>query len=168
MSQTEYRPAETKDPTATIDFDKTPPPARFRLKAQLVDSGSQSWVLAESGNLQIKIRVYAPHEGENAMHAHHNQEHSFVVLQGDARFYGPRGETWDLGRNEGIMLPEGTYYSFENAGDDPLVVLRIMAAMPDQGDPDKRLGIHGEQIDPHTAENKRPEKTVFREGEYYE
>jgi mannose-6-phosphate isomerase-like protein (cupin superfamily) len=117
---------------------------------------------------QIKIRVYAPHEGENAMHAHHNQEHSFVVLQGSARFFGPRGEAWELGHNEGIMLPEGTYYSFENSGDDPLVVLRIMSAMPENGDPDKRLGVHGEQIEPHSPENKRPDTTVFREGEFYE
>jgi mannose-6-phosphate isomerase-like protein (cupin superfamily) len=168
MSETEYRPVEVNDPTATVDFANTPPPSRFRLKAQLVDAGSQSWVLGESGGLQIKIRVYAPNEGENAMHAHHNQEHSFIVLQGSARYYGPRGEVWELGRNEGIMLPEGTYYCFENSGDDPLVVLRIASMMPEKGNPDKRLGIHGEEIEAHTPENRRPTATVFREGEYYE
>ena len=116
----------------------------------------------------MKIRVYAPSEGENAMHAHHNQEHSFVVLQGLARFYGPRGEVWELGRNEGIMLPEGTYYCFENPGKDPLVVIRIASMMPDKGDPEIRLGVHEELIAAHSPENRRPQKIVYREGEFYE
>lgn len=168
MTETEYRPVEVSDATATVDFDKTPPPSRFRLRAQLLDAGSESRILAETDSLQMKIRVYAAHEGENAMHAHHNQDHSFVVLQGQARFYGPRGEAWELGRNEGIMLPEGAYYCFENSGDDPLVVMRIATMMSDKGDPEKRLGVHEQQIDAHTTENRRPEKIVYRDGEFYE
>ncbi len=168
MTDTEYRPVEVGDETATIDFDKAPPAERFKLRAQLLDAGSESRILGESDHLQMKIRVYSAHEGENAMHAHHNQDHSFVILQGTARFYGPRGEVWDLGRNEGIWLPEGTYYCFENSGDDPLVVIRIAAMMPEQGDPNKRLGVHGEQIEPHSPENRRPEKIVYRDGEFYE
>ncbi len=168
MTETSHRPVEVADPTATVDFDKTPPPARFQLRAQLLDAGSESRILAETDHLQMKIRVYAAHEGENAMHAHHNQDHSFVVLQGAARFYGPRGETWDLGHNEGIMLPEGTYYCFENFGDDPLVVMRIAAMMPEKGDPEARLGVREQQIDAHRAENRRPQKIVHREGEFYE
>ncbi|MDX1484820.1 MAG: cupin domain-containing protein [Alphaproteobacteria bacterium] len=168
MTETEHRPVEVGDPTASIDFDKTPPPSRFKLRAQLLDAGSESRVLGETDNLQLKIRVYAAHEGENAMHAHHNQDHSFIVLQGQARFYGPRGEAWDLTRNEGIWLPEGTYYCFENSGEEPLVVLRIAAMMRDKGDPEMRLGVHQQQIDAHTPENRRPEKIVYREGEFYE
>ena len=168
MSEHEHRPEEVGDTTATVDFENTPPPSRFKLRAQLLDAGSESRILAETPNMQMKIRVYAAKEGENAMHAHHNQDHSFVVLQGDARFYGPRGEIWDLGRNEGIMLPEGCYYCFENFGEDPLVVMRIATHMPDKGDPNERLGIHQDQIQPHSPENRRPEKIVYREGEFYE
>ncbi len=168
MTETDHRPVEVGDTTATVDFDKAPSPSRFRLRAQLLDAGSESRILAETDSLQMKIRVYAPHEGENAMHAHHNQDHSFVVLQGQARFYGPRGEAWELGRNEGIMLPEGAYYCFENSGDDPLVVMRIATMMSDKGDPETRLGVHQRQIDSHTAENRRPQKIVYREGEFYE
>jgi mannose-6-phosphate isomerase-like protein (cupin superfamily) len=150
------------------DLDKAPKPDPFRLRAQLVDEGSKSWLLGETENMQIKIRVYSPNGGENTMHAHHNQDHSFVILQGTARFYGAQGDTWDLGRNEGLMLPDGAYYCFKNSGEEPLVVLRIAANMPHKGDPQKRLGIQGNQIDPHTPENKRPEKIVYREGEFYE
>ncbi len=168
MTESDHRPVEVGDDTATVDFDNTPPPSRFKLRAQLLDAGSESRVLAETQNMQMKIRVYAANEGENAMHAHHNQDHSFVVLQGQARFYGPRGEIWDLGRNEGIMLPEGTYYCFENSGGDSLVVMRIAALMADKGDPERRLGVHQNQIDSHTPENRRPEKIVYRQGAFYE
>jgi mannose-6-phosphate isomerase-like protein (cupin superfamily) len=169
MSETtEHRPVEVGDPTATEDFESAPPPTRFQLKTPLLDSGSLSTSLAETDNFQLKIRCYAPQEGENAMHAHHNQDHSFVVLQGTARFYGPRGEVWDLNRNEGIMLYEGTWYCFENPGEDPLVVLRIAAFMPHKGDPNKRLGIHSEQIDSHSKENRRPTEIVIRDGAFYE
>ena len=160
--------AKTPADGAAVDFAADPPPTRFRLRSPLLDAGSLSTVLAETPNFQLKIRCYAPHEGENAMHSHHHQEHSFVVLQGTARFYGPRGETWDLGRNEGIMLYDRTWYCFENSGEDPLVVLRIATFLPHEGDPNKRLGVNGLQIDPHTAENKRPETRVFREGAFYE
>lgn len=168
MTQAAHSPVDVNDPSATVDFDAAPAPSRFRLRSPLLDAGSLSIVLAKTENFELKIRCYAPHEGENAMHSHLNQDHSFVVLQGSARFYGPRGEVWDLGRNEGIMLYDGTWYCFENAGDDPLVVLRIAAEMPHKGDPKKRLGIHGEQIEPHSKENRRPEKIVVREGAFYE
>jgi mannose-6-phosphate isomerase-like protein (cupin superfamily) len=153
---------------AAVDFDAAPPPSRFQLRTPLLDAGSLSTLLAETPNFQLKIRCYAPHEGENALHSHHNQDHSFIVLQGTARFRGPRGETWDLRYNEGIMLYDGTWYCFENSGDEPLVVLRIAAFMPHRGDPNKRLGAHGRQIDPHTKDNLRPDETVFREGAFYE
>ncbi len=162
------RPVEVGDPDASMDFEAAPPPSRFQLRTPLLDAGSLSTVLAETENFQLKIRCYAPREGENAMHSHYNQDHSFVVLQGTARFYGPRGEVWDLTRNEGIMLYDGTWYCFENSGEEPLVVLRIASFMPHKGDPDKRLGVRGEQIEPHSVENKRPEKTVLREGAFYE
>jgi mannose-6-phosphate isomerase-like protein (cupin superfamily) len=163
-----YRPPEVADRSATEDFASAPPPTRFRLRIPLLDAGSMSTVLAKTENFELKIRCYAPNQGENAMHSHHNQDHSFVILQGTARFFGPRGEVWDLGRNEGIMLYDGSWYCFRNSGSEPLVVLRIASFMPQNGDPNKRLGVHGEQIDAHTPENKRPETRVFREGAFYE
>ncbi len=168
MTDSTYRPAEVGDPEANQDFETAPPPTRFQLRTPLLDSGSLSTVLAETDNFQLKIRCYAPREGENAMHSHHNQDHSFVVLQGTARFYGPRGEVWDLGRNEGIMLYDGSWYCFENPGEEPLVVLRIAAFMPHQGDPNKRLGVKGQQIDAHTKDNRRPDDIKLRDGAFYE
>ena len=154
--------------TPTVDLESAPKSSRFKLKIELLEKGSKTRLLARTDNLWMQIRCYSPFEGENAMHAHHHQDHSFVVLQGKARFYGPLGETWDLTRNDGIMLPAGAYYCFENSGDEPLVVMRIASITRDEGDVNKRLGIHGEQIEPHSPENKRPEHTVAMEGKFYE
>ena len=141
--------------------------ARERI-AVLLDEGSFRHLLADTGNLQIKIRCYAAGGGENAMHAHHGQDHSFIVLMGKARYYGPRGEARELTRNEGVMLPSGCYYCFENSGDEPLVVLRIESITREGGDPNARIGLHGQQIEPHAPENNREKTLRFREGAFYE
>ena len=83
--------------------------ADFPLALRAILGGRLSTVLAETEDFQLKIRCYAPHEGENAMHSHYNQDHSFVVL-------------------------------------------RIAALMPHKGDPHRRLGVRGRQIDSHTAD----------------
>ena len=151
-----------------VDFSDTPSPDFFKLKIQLLDEGSFRHLLADTGNLQIKIRCYASGGGENAMHAHHGQDHSFIVLMGRARFFRPHGEERLLERNEGIMLPSGCYYCFENAGDEPLVVLRIESITRDESDGSIRLGLHGQQINPHAPENNREKPVRFREGAFYE
>jgi mannose-6-phosphate isomerase-like protein (cupin superfamily) len=162
------------DPAAgdLVDFSKTPSPETFNLRIQLLDEGSRSHILSDTGNLNIKIRCYAAGGGENAMHAHHNQDHSFIVLQGQARFYGPRGEVRDLGRNDGIMLPAGCYYCFENLGSEPLVVLRIESITKEGvrtgGDRNVRLGMHGQQIEPHAPENNREKPIRPRPNAFYE
>jgi len=153
---------------ALVDVSKTPAPDIFKLRIQLLDEGSRSDLLTDTGNMKIKIRCYASGGGENAMHAHHNQDHSFIVLQGQARFYGPQGEVHDLIRNQGIMLPSGCYYCFENSGPEPLVVLRIESITKDGGDPNIRLGMHGQQIEPHAAENNREKPIRPRPDAFYE
>ena len=50
--------------------------------------------------------------GENTLHAHNNEDHMFVILQGTAIFHGPKGEKKEIGSNEGIMLPAGALYNF--------------------------------------------------------
>ncbi len=151
-----------------IDLSKAPQPSRFKMRIELLDHGSKTNLLAETDNLRIQIRCYSPQGGENAMHAHHHQDHSFVVLQGQACYRFPGGGVMELGRNEGIMLPSGAYYCFQNSGAEPLVVMRITSLAKDEGDPEVRLGLHGKQIESTSAENNRPRKIVVREGEFFE
>jgi mannose-6-phosphate isomerase-like protein (cupin superfamily) len=158
--------AENKS-TNPIDISGTPELQTFKMKAPLVEVGTHNVPLAKTENTWMLIRVYAPKGGENALHSHRNQDHSFVVLQGQARFTGARGEQWVLNKHEGILIPSGAYYCFENSGKDSLVLLRFGARVGD-GDATVRIGVHGEQIHPHAPENNRPRNVVYREGEFFE
>ena len=90
-------------------------PQRFRLRAPLLSDGRLDVDLAETPNLTVGIKVYAV-GGENTLHTHVTEDHFFIVLDGQARFHGPDGEIGLLGRYEGIMLPQGCFYWFEQVG----------------------------------------------------
>jgi mannose-6-phosphate isomerase-like protein (cupin superfamily) len=138
------------------DFAKTPTLSTFTLRTKLVKSGSRNDKVAETKTLSMQVRVYAPHEGRNGLHTSPYMDHSFVVLQGTARFHGPRGETWDIGKNQGILIPSGAYYCFENSGDDVLVIMRAAALARHRGDPDLRIGPNGKHFSSIAPENLRP------------
>ncbi len=168
MTDTQVSPGIDPPVSPDIDLSKAPKAEHFKMRIELLDKGSKTNLLAETDNLRIQIRCYSAQGGENAMHAHHHQDHSFVVLQGQACYRFPEDEEMELGRNEGIMLPAGAYYCFQNSGDEPLVLMRITSLAKDEGDPEVRLGLHGNQIESTSAENNRPRKIVVREGEFFE
>lgn len=150
-----------------VDLGATPEFHTYKVRAPLVERGTHTVQLANSDNSWVLVRVYSPGGGENAMHAHKNQDHSFVVMQGQARFTNARGEQQILNTHEGILIPSGAYYCFENSGTDPLVLLRFGARVG-EGDPTVRVGVHGDQIHPHAPENNRPRNVIYKEGQFFE
>ena len=101
-------------------------PAFFKLEAQLPRRGVRTPVAA-SDKMWVVLKTYAA-DSENGLHAHPNEDHTFVVLQGEATFYGPNDEVRTIGRNEGVLLPHGTFYWFKATSEEPLVMIRIGAA----------------------------------------
>jgi len=100
----------------------------FRLRTALLEKGRTHTILASApkgrtNGMNIAIKCYAE-GGENAFHSHNVEDHTFIVLQGRARFFQPDSPPNELGRNEGILLPAGALYKFESFGDEPLVLLR--------------------------------------------
>jgi len=136
----------------------------FRLKTQLLSKGRSDYMLANTDLMTVRIKCYAQ-GGENALHAHPAEDHSFIVLDGAARFYGKDGELAVLKRNQGIMLPKGTYYKFESCGETPLVLLRVGAAK--ERPKISRIKTDGKPIPGNSPENKH-EEGVPIEGRYYE
>ncbi len=67
-------------------------PSFFRLEAQLPKQGRTDTPVAASDKIWVVLKTYAA-DGENGLHAHPNEDHTFIVLQGEATFYGPNGET---------------------------------------------------------------------------
>jgi len=100
----------------------------FKLRTPLLSQGRSHTILASSkadtGAMNVAIKCYAE-GGENEFHAHGSEDHTFIVLQGRARFYQPDQPERMLGRNEGILIPAGALYKFEVASEEPLVLLRV-------------------------------------------
>jgi mannose-6-phosphate isomerase-like protein (cupin superfamily) len=161
-------PATRKNemPHAVADGKPTAKKASFfRIRAQMLEEGRTNTALARTENLWATLKVYAS-GGENGLHTHPNEDHTFLVLQGRARYYDADGGHTDVGRNEGIMLPAGSYYWFEAISKEPLVLVRIGCRVGAK-DTYARLNIRGEPMPPDSKENKRG-RVVYREGEFFE
>ena len=102
----------------------------FNLTTPYLLQGITSEERARSELLTVLIKVYAS-GGENRMHAHVHEDHSFIVLEGEATFHFDDDETTRvLKLCQGVMLPKGTYYRFESTGEGNLVMLRVGASLP--------------------------------------
>jgi mannose-6-phosphate isomerase-like protein (cupin superfamily) len=154
MAQTETRP---QAPT-------TAQPEVYRLRTPLMKQGRSDITLSQTENMTVRIKCYAA-GGENALHAHAAEDHTFVVLAGQARFWGPDGEIATLGRNEGIMIPRGAFYRFESCADEPLVLMRVGAKLGTADVP--RMMLDGRPIPGDSLENKTVPPIVM-EGAFYE
>src|SRR5207244_3568433 len=98
---------------------------KFSLRdAPLLAEGQTMTLLAEASDLKIHVKVHAPGwNGELVQHHHPHEDHMFFVLAGQAIFKDEHGKLTTVGPMEGIMLPKGVTYSFENSGTENLVIL---------------------------------------------
>jgi mannose-6-phosphate isomerase-like protein (cupin superfamily) len=100
--------------------------ATFTLRdAPLLAEGQTMTLLAEASDLKVHLKVHAPGwNGELVQHFHPYEDHMFFVLAGEATFKDEDGRLTRVGPLDGIVLPKGVIYSFENSGDVNLVILR--------------------------------------------
>lgn len=155
-SNTEFAPiansaAEWRAAMAEMAKRKTP--SFFHIRAKLPRQGRTNQVLGASTYMNIVLKTYAS-GGENEIHAHTNEDHVFVVLQGGATFFGPRGETKHVERNDCVLVPANALYSFHADGEEPLVMLRVGAAIDPASDVLARVDEHGEPFDGYSEKNK--------------
>lgn len=144
--------AEWRDQMARLD--RPGQPSFFHLRAKLPKQGRTNQVLGASRHMNVVLKTYAS-GGENELHAHSNEDHVFVVLQGGATFYGPKGETREVGRNDCVLLPANTFYWFQAREDlEPLVMLRVGAHIYPEGDVLARIGPDGAPFDGYSERNK--------------
>ena len=107
---------------------------------------------------RVVLKTYAA-DGENGLHAHPNEDHTFVVLRPPRRgdLLRPNGETRTSVKNEGVLLPHGAFYWFKAAGDEPLLMVRIGAAAFDGVDRHGRINPDGSEMCGDSVENKQVE-----------
>ncbi|HEY4136653.1 MAG TPA: cupin domain-containing protein [Alphaproteobacteria bacterium] len=139
----------------------------FKLRAQMLKEGRTNTRLARADNMWAVLKVYAS-GGENGLHTHPSEDHTFLVLQGRAKFYDADGNSTELGKHEGIMLPAGTYYWFEaTSTDEELILYRVGAGSFAGADPSHRLNIRGEDMPGDSEENKKT-TPIFKDGVFFE
>lgn len=136
-------------------------PTVFSLKGQLLAQGRTDSVLAATEDLTIRLKIYAS-GGENELHAHPHEDHSFMILQGSARFFGPDDEEIELGQYEGIMLPRGNLYKFFATSEEPLVMIRVGNPAHKKMPPPNRINAQGNEMKGDSKENKKVE-VIFKD-----
>ena len=128
-------------------------PTFFKLEAQLPRQGRTNIPLASSESMWVVLKTYAS-GGENELHTHPNEDHTFVILQGSAKFYGPNKEERVIGAGEGVLLPHGTFYWFHVTSTEPLVMLRV-GASAGKGERFYRTDINGAIMEGDDPANKQ-------------
>ena len=133
---------------------KTKPKAKvFSLKTPYLSAGRITTLLAETDNLWIHTKVNAE-GGENAVHTHTDEDHAFVVLEGEVTFFDENGNGAVLIPYQGIMIPRGAYYRYLNTGSGNLIVLRVGAGTRRKDGKNSRIGPNGHALPGDSAENK--------------
>ncbi len=144
--------------------EASPPPTFFKLRAELLKQGRTTDLVADTDNMRVHIKVYAS-GGENGLHNHTDEDHFHLVLEGSARFYGPRGEEIDCGKYEAIMLPAGSFYRFNATSEEPLILLRVGCKAAPTSE-HNRQNIYGEPL-PTEAPGNGQVEVIPRTGEYW-
>jgi mannose-6-phosphate isomerase-like protein (cupin superfamily) len=155
----------TTSATNTLDPAPAAPDAEFfSLTAQLLAQGRVDTNLAKTDLLRLRLKVYAS-GGENAMHVHPYEDHSFIILQGQATFHINTDENIKvLNQYEGVMLPRGVGYWFQSSAPENLVMIRVGAA--EKWPEDGRLGPDGRPLPGNSLENKQVE-VIPLEGKFF-
>jgi mannose-6-phosphate isomerase-like protein (cupin superfamily) len=153
--------------TASTNATSTSPPAEasyFSLTGQLLAQGREDTALAETDLLKLRLKVYAA-GGENAMHMHPYEDHSFIVLQGHATFrIGTDDNVKVLNKNEGVMLPRRVPYWFQSSAPENLVMIRLGAA--EKWPEDGRAFPDGRPFAGNSIENKEVD-VIPLPGKYF-
>ncbi len=128
----------------------------FNLRTPYLKQGRTTDVRAKTDLMTVTAKVYAE-GGENAMHHHVHEDHTFIVLEGEATFHIETDDnTHVCGPYEGVMLPKDVNYWFQSTGKGNLVMVRVGAIHKDQ--PRARLTPDGREIPGDSEENKTVER----------
>lgn len=152
---------------AKIGFDPdAKKPTVFTMECPIPEQGNDRTHLAHTDRLTVFLNAYSPKDGENLLHTHTNEDHSFIVLEGAAEFVGPNGEKTVIEKHQGIMLPRNCLYTFSAVGDQHLVMVRVGAVVDPTQSPYGRVLRDGSPLIGNSKENNAI-PCVFKAGAYF-
>src|SRR3989442_1158243 len=140
---------------ARIDKDEKPQTKLFSLRTPYMKQGRVTQLVAETANMWIHTKINAE-GGENEIHTHLDEDHSFIVLEGEMSVFDETGREMKVKQYQGVMIPKGAYYRYLNTGSGNLVVIRIGAGVKGQpqGGEEMRVRPDGKPLPSGSIENK--------------
>jgi len=140
---------------ARIDKDEKPQTKLFSLRTPYMKQGRITQLVAETKNMWIHTKINYE-GGENEIHTHLDEDHSFIVLEGQMSVFDEKGNELKVGKYQGVMIPRGAYYRYLNTGPENLVVIRVGAGIKGkkQGGEDMRVRPDGKPLVASSEENK--------------
>jgi mannose-6-phosphate isomerase-like protein (cupin superfamily) len=127
----------------------------FSLKTPYMKQGRVTQLVAETENMWIHTKINAE-GGENEIHSHLDEDHSFIVLEGQMSVFDETGREMKVEKYQGVMIPRGAYYRYLNTGTGNLVVLRIGAGAKGQAQAGETMRVRpdGRPLLAGSVENK--------------
>jgi mannose-6-phosphate isomerase-like protein (cupin superfamily) len=145
---------QTSATAAKLKSQDKPKAQMFSLKTPYMKQGRVTQLVAETANLWIHTKINAE-GGENEIHKHIDEDHAFIVLEGQMSVFDELGNEMEVKQHQGVMIPKGAYYRYLNTGEGNLVVIRVGAGIKgQQGGQEMRLGANGKPLVSGTAENR--------------
>ncbi len=146
---------QTSATAAKLKSQDKPKTALFSLKTPYMKQGRVTQLVAETSNLWIHTKINAE-GGENEIHKHVDEDHAFIVLEGQMSVFDENGGEIEVKQYQGVMIPKGAYYRYLNTGESNLVVIRVGAGIKgqQQGGQEMRLGADGKPLVSGTPQNR--------------
>jgi mannose-6-phosphate isomerase-like protein (cupin superfamily) len=142
-------------PARKLEPRETPKAQKFSLRTPYMKQGRITQLVAETENMWIHTKINYE-GGENEIHTHLDEDHSFIVLEGQMSVFDETGNEQKIEKYQGIMIPRGAYYRYLNTGKDNLVVIRVGAGIKGkpQGGVEMRVRPDGKPLLADSEENK--------------
>jgi mannose-6-phosphate isomerase-like protein (cupin superfamily) len=146
---------QTSATAAKLKSQEKPKTALFSLKTPYMKQGRVTQLVAETANMWIHTKINAE-GGENEIHSHMDEDHAFIVLEGQMSVFDENGGEIEVKQYQGVMIPKGAYYRYLNTGEGNLVVIRVGAGVKgqQQGGQEMRLGVDGKPVVTGTPQNR--------------
>ena len=140
---------------ARIQKDEKPHAQVFSLRTPYMKQGRITQLVAETENMWIHTKINFE-GGDNEIHTHLDEDHSFIVLEGRMSVFDENGNEQKIEKYQGIMIPKGAYYRYLNTGSENLVAIRVGAGVKGQkqGGTEMRVRPDGKPLLANSAENK--------------
>jgi mannose-6-phosphate isomerase-like protein (cupin superfamily) len=143
------------EPARKLEPEAKPRAQKFSLKTPYMKQGRITQLVAETENMWIHTKINYE-GGENEIHTHLDEDHAFIVLEGQMSVFDEKGNELKVEKYQGVMLPKGAYYRYLNTGKENLVVIRVGASIKGkpQGGVETRVRPDGKPLIADSEENR--------------